>query len=91
MKTFTTIAALFLFVYIISCVNVRDARKNPVLQNNQIEQATQTRHYAGYKDQAARNEERLMRKGKKIFRYETFHENNAIKRDLYKNERRFLS
>lgn len=74
MKTITIVAVLFLFVYIMSCVNVHTASKNPALQNNQIEQATQTRHYAGYKDQSAANEERLVRKGKKVFRYETFHD-----------------
>src|SRR5687768_8917954 len=74
MKTFTIISILFLFIYIISCVNVRTARKNPALQNNKIQQATQSRHYAGYKGQSANNAEKLKRKGKKIFRYETFHD-----------------
>jgi mono/diheme cytochrome c family protein len=76
MKKYTIVALMIfsIYVYLIACVNVRTARKNPTLQDMQIKQATETNHYSGYKGQTEKNEERLKRKGKKIFRFDTFHD-----------------
>lgn len=71
---YKTIFALLLcfFIHLLACVNVRDAKRDPKLQELGVNLATQSKHYSGYSGQSERFAQSLLRKGKRIFHYDTF-------------------
>lgn len=69
----SSLACFGLLCLSVSCsTNLYTAKRDPHLRNNQIKQAVGKNRYTGYKVQSANYANKMLRRGKKIFRYETF-------------------